>query len=147
MTTTSVVVRTTSPPPCDTWPPRVATSSELIIRGNDKGTDLPSLHENDECLVNLNAPSDELPTTLITPPILEDYVDNLTLPCDQTTEIPTILSAPIELTIDAKEPMFNHFDMTSNLGDDSVLNDLLHVCLFKHVVACKFDASKVYSSK
>ena len=25
-------------------------------------------------------------------------------------------------------------------------NDLLHVCLFKHVVACKFDASKVYSS-
>ena len=61
MTTTSVVVRTTSPPPCDTSPPRVATSSELIIRGNDKGTDLPSLHENDECLVNLNAPSDEIP--------------------------------------------------------------------------------------
>ena len=50
MTTTSVVVRTTSPPPCDTSPPRVATSSKLIIRGNDKGTDLPSLHENDECL-------------------------------------------------------------------------------------------------
>ena len=24
-------------------------------------------------------------------------------------------------------------------------NDLLHVCLFKNVVACKFDASKVYS--
>ena len=41
--------------------------------------------------------------------------------------------------------MFNHFDMTSNLGDDSVSNDLLHVCLFKHVVECKFDASKVYS--
>ena len=41
--------------------------------------------------------------------------------------------------------MFNHFDMTSNLGDDSMPNDLLHVCLFKHVVACKFDASKVYS--
>ena len=41
--------------------------------------------------------------------------------------------------------MFNHFDMTSNLGDDSVLNDLLHVCLFKHVVACKFEASYVYS--
>ena len=65
--------------------------------------------------------------------------------CDQTIEIPTILSAPIELTIDAKEPMFNHFDMTSNLDDDSVSNDLLHVCLFKHVIACKFDASKVYS--
>ena len=41
--------------------------------------------------------------------------------------------------------MFNHFDMTPNLGDDSVSNDLLHVCLFKHVVACKFDANKVYS--
>ena len=43
--------------------------------------------------------------------------------------------------------MFNHFDMTSKLDDDSVSNDLWHVCLFKHVVACKFDASKVYSSK
>ena len=33
----------------------------------------------------------------------------------------------------------------ANLDDDSVSNDLLHVCLFKHVVARKFDASKVYS--
>ena len=68
---------------------------------------------------------------MITPAILEDY--DLTLPCDQT-----ILSEPIELTIDAKEPcesgnnsdldqirlkiivpMFNRFDMTSNLGDGS----------------------------
>ena len=70
---------------------------------------------------------------MITPAILEDYVHDLTLPCDQT-----ILSEPIELTIDAKEssesgnksdldeiclkiivPMFNHFDMTSNLDDGS----------------------------
>ena len=42
-------------------------------------------------------------------------------------------------------PMFNHFDMTSNLGDDSVSNNLLHVCLFKHVVACKFETINVYS--
>ena len=133
MKTTSIVESTTSPPPCDLSPPRVPTSSLLIIRGNDKGTDLPPPHEYDECLVNLNAPCGELPTTLITPAILEDYVDDLTLPCDQT-----ILSEPIELTIDAKEPcesvkrsdldqirlkivvpMFNHFDMTSNLGDGS----------------------------
>ena len=40
--------------------------------------------------------------------------------------------------------MFNHFDMTSNLDDDSVSNDLLHVCLFKHVVACKFDARFIH---
>ena len=40
--------------------------------------------------------------------------------------------------------MFNHFDMTSNLGDHSVSNDLLHVFLFTHVVSCKFDARKVY---
>ena len=72
--------------------------------------------------------------------------------------------APIELTIDVKEPcesgnksdldqihfkiivpMFNHFDMTSNLGDHSVSNDLLHIFLFKHVVACNFDAREVYS--
>ena len=161
MTTTSIVVMTTLPTLCDISPPRVPRSSELIIKGNDKGTDLPTPHEYDECLVNYNAPCDDLPTTLITPPILEDYVDDLTLPCDQTNAISTMSSAPIELTVDAKEPcesgnkpdldqihlkiivpMFNHFDMTSNLGDDSVLNDLLHVCLFKHVVACKFDASK-----
>ena len=97
------------------------------MRGNDKGISLPPPHEYDECLVNLNEPCDELPT------ILEDYVHDLTLPCDQT-----ILSEPIELTIDAKEscesgnksyldqihlkisvPMFNHFDMTYNLGDGS----------------------------
>ena len=66
-------------------------------------------------------------------------------PCDQTTEIPTILSAPIKLIVDAKEAMFNHFDMTSNLGDVSVSNELSHVFLFKHVATCKFDASKVYS--
>ena len=35
---------------------------------------------------------------MIRPAILEDYVHDLTLPCDQT-----ILSEPIELTIDAKE--------------------------------------------
>ena len=133
MTTTSVVVRTTSPPPCDTSSPRVPTLSLLIIRGNDKGTDLPPPHEYDEFLVNFNEPCDELPTTLIKPAILEDSVDDLTFPCDQT-----ISSEPIELTIDAKEPcesvkrsdldqirlkivvpMFNHFDMTSNLGDGS----------------------------
>ena len=41
--------------------------------------------------------------------------------------------------------MFNHFDMTSNLGADSMSNDLLHVSLFKHVVACKFEKIKVYA--
>ena len=100
MTTTSIVMRTTSPPSCDTSPPRVPTSSELIIRGNDKGTALPPPEEYDECLVNYNVPCDELPITLITPPILEEYVHDLTLPCDQ---ISTILSAPIELTVDEKE--------------------------------------------
>uniref|UniRef100_A0A8I6WZ48 Uncharacterized protein n=1 Tax=Hordeum vulgare subsp. vulgare TaxID=112509 RepID=A0A8I6WZ48_HORVV len=163
MTSTSIVVTTTSLSPCGTLPPRVATSPELIITCNYKGTDLPPPHEYDECLVNLNAPCDEPPITLITPPILKNYVDDFTLPCDQTTTISTILSAPIELTIVEKEPceqgnksnldqiclkiivpMFNHFDMTSNLGHDSMSNDLLHVCLFKHVVACKFETMKVH---
>ena len=74
MTTTSIVESTTSPPPCVMLPPRVPTSSLLTIRGNDKGMDLPPPHEYDECLFNLNEPCDELPTTLITPAILEDYV-------------------------------------------------------------------------
>ena len=81
-------------------------------------------HENDACLVNLNTSCVELPVDLSASPILENHVTVMNASCDQTTEIPTILSAPNELTVDAKEPMFNHFDMTSNLGDDSVSNDL-----------------------
>src|SRR6187399_6139 len=42
-------------------------------------------------------------------------------------------------------PMFNHFDRTSNLGDDSMSNDLLHVSFFKLAIACAFHACKVYS--
>src|SRR3954465_14420231 len=44
-----------------------------------------------------------------------------------------------------KEPMFIHFDMTSNLGDDSASNDLLHDCLVKPVVACSSETINVYS--
>src|SRR3954468_13453633 len=164
MTTISVVVSTASAPYYDPSLLRVPTSSELITRGNDKGTDLLTSHANDECLVDLNTPCDALATTLITPPILDDYADDLTLPCDQTTAISRILSAPIELTVDVKEPcesgtktnldqlclkiivpMFNHFDMTSNLDNDFVLNDLLHVFLLQHVVACNSETIKVYS--
>ena len=65
MATTSIVESTTSPPPCDVSPPRVPTSSLLIIRGNDKGTDLPPPHEYGECLVNLNEPCDELSTQMM----------------------------------------------------------------------------------
>ena len=119
MTTTSVVARTTSSPPCDTSPPRV-TSSELIIRGNDKGTNFPLSHENDARLVNLNTSCVELPIDLSTPPILENCVTIMNASYDQIVEIPTFLSAPNELTVDVKEPMFNHFDMTSDLGDDSM---------------------------
>ena len=43
-------------------------------------------------------------------------------------------------------PLLNHFDMTSNFGDDSVSNDMLHVCLFKHVVASKFGIIQVHLS-
>src|SRR3954465_1000725 len=117
-----------------------------------------------ECLVDLNTPCDALATTLITPHIIDDYADDLTLPCDQTTAISIILSALIELTVDVKEPcesgtktnldqlrlkiivpMFNHFDMTSILDNDFVLNDFLHVCLLQHVVACNSETIKVYS--
>lgn len=36
--------------------------------------------------------------------------------------------------------------MTSNLGGDSMSNDLSHVFLFKHVVACNSEKNKNYSS-
>ena len=83
-------------------------------------------HENDACLVNLNRSCVELSIDLSTPLILETRVTVMNASCDQTTEISTILSAPIKLIVDAKELMFNHFDMTSNLGDNSVSNDLFH---------------------
>ena len=138
MTATSIVVSTTSPPPCDLSPLRVPTSSELTIRGNDKGTDLPPPHDYDECLVNLNAPCDELPTTLITPPILEDYVDDLTLPCDQTTAITTILSSPIELIIDEKEPCDSvtksDLDQVQLISHEDVLSTILHANYLYSVV-------------
>ncbi len=138
MTTTSICVRTTSPPPS---PPTVPTSSESIVIGNDKGTDLPPPHEYDACLVNLNAPCDELSTTLISPSILEDYVTiDAKEPCESGNKS-DLDQIHLKITV----PMFNHFDMTSNLGDASMSNDLLHVFLFKHVVACKFDTTKVYS--
>ena len=77
------------------------------------------------------------------------------------TTISIMSSAPIKLTM--KEPceswnkldldqiclkiivpMFNHFYTTSNLGDVVVSNELLHVCLFKHLVACNFETIKMY---
>ena len=86
-------------------------TSATSLRGNSKGLDDITSHENEACLVNLNASCVELPVDLSTPPILETLVTVMNASCDQTTEISTILSAPIELTVDAKEPMFNHFDM------------------------------------
>ena len=104
----------------------VPTSATSLRQGNCKGIDDITSHENDACLVNLNTSCVELPVDLSTSPILDNRVTVMNASY-QTVEVPTILSAPIELTVDAKEPMFNHFDMTSNLGDDSVLNDLLYV--------------------
>ena len=77
-------------------------TSATSLRGNSKGTDDITSHENEACLVNLHASCVELPVDLSTPPILENRVTVMNALCDQTTEIPTILSAPIELTIDAK---------------------------------------------
>ena len=131
-----------------TLPSSVPTSATSLRQGNCKGIDDITSHENDASLVNLNASCVELPIDLSTPPILENHVTVMNASCNQTNEIPTILSAPIELAVDVKEPcesgnksdldqihcklvvpMFNHFDMTSNLGDDSVSNDLFHFCL------------------
>jgi hypothetical protein len=156
--TTPQIVSAASPQVYGTLPSSVPTSSESLRQGNNKGIDDTTSHEDDECLVDLNTSCVELPIDLSTTPNLVNHVTVMNVSCDQTTEIPTILSAPIELSVDAKEPcesgnksdldqlrlkiivpMFNLFYMTSNLGDDSVLNDLLHVCLLQHVVACHYE--------
>ena len=45
----------------------------------------------------------ELPGGLSTSSILENLDTVMNASCDQTTEIPTIFNAPIELNVDAKE--------------------------------------------
>src|ERR1041385_5200604 len=111
-TTKSPIVIVISPPVSMTLPPSVPTSSESLQQGNNKGIDEITSHEDDACIVELNQSCVELPVDLSTPSILDNRV--------------TIL----------KLPMLNHFDMTSNLGDDSASNDWLHDYLVKPVVAC-----------
>ena len=110
------------------------TSATSLRQGNSKNIDDITSHEDDAYLVNLNTSCIELPVDLSTPPSLDNHVTVMNASCDQTTEIPTILSAPIELTVDAKEscesenksdldkihlkiivPIFDHFDVTSIL--------------------------------
>jgi hypothetical protein len=77
----------------------VHTPSKSSRQGNNKGIDDITSHEDDKCLVELNISCDHLPTDLITPLILEDYVAGLNLPCDRKTEITNVLSAPVELVV------------------------------------------------
>ena len=74
----------------------IPTSATSLRQGNSKCIDDITSHENEACLVNLNASCVELPVDLSTPPILENHVTIMNASCDQTTEIPTILSAPID---------------------------------------------------
>src|SRR3954468_24633618 len=137
--TTSIVVST---PPI---------SDLLSQKGNEKGMDLSPPHEN---IVDLKATSVELSTSFITQPILENVIishEDVACLIDLNTscvELPVDLSTPSILdnhvTI-MKLPVLNHFDMTSNLGDDSTSNDLLHDYLVKPVVECPSKNINVYS--
>src|SRR3954464_2403503 len=120
-TTMPRVVSVISPPASLTFPSSVPTSSESLQQGNNKGIDDITSHEDDACIVELNKSCVELPVDLSTPSILDNHV--------------TIM----------KLPMLTHFDMTSNLGDDSASNNLLHDYLVKHVVACPSKKINVYS--
>src|SRR3954470_5179602 len=103
------IVSVISPPASMTFPSSVPTSSDSFQQGNNKGIDDITSHEDDACIVELNKPCVELPVDLRTQSILHNHV--------------TIM----------KLPMLNHFDMTSNLGDDSASSNLLHDYLVKHV--------------
>src|ERR1041384_1650691 len=115
------IVSVISPLAFMTIPSSVTTSSESSQQGNNKGIDDITSHEDDACIVELNKSCVELPVDLSTPSILDNHV--------------TIM----------KLPMLNHFDMTSNLGDDSASNDLLHDYLVKPIVACPSKTINVYS--
>lgn len=95
MATTSVVVRTTPPPKCEPSSPTVPTLSEKDIYGNNKGTDDITRHEINLFPGDLNNSCVELPVDLVTPPIFEDNIAELNLPCDQILDMPAVLNAPI----------------------------------------------------
>ena len=86
---------TTSSQEYGTLPSSVPTSATSLRQGNNTCIDDITSDENDACLVNLNASCVELRVDLSTPPILENLVTVMNASCDQTTEIPTILSAPL----------------------------------------------------
>src|SRR3954464_14089159 len=137
--TTSIVVST---PPI---------SDLLSQKGNEKGMDFAPPHEN---IVDLKATYVDLSTSFITQPILENVItshEDVACLIDLNTscvELPTDLTTPSILdnrVTFMKKPVFNHFDMTSNLGDDTTSNDLLHNCLVKPVVACPSKTIIAYS--
>src|ERR1043165_9338838 len=120
-TTMPPILSVISPSASMTFPSSVPTSFESLQQGNNKGIDDITSHEDDACIVELNKSCVELPVDLSTPSILDNHV--------------TIM----------KLPMLTHFDMTSNLGDDSASNDLLHDYLVKPIVACPSKKINVYS--
>ena len=107
---TPQIVSATSSQEYGTLSSFVPTSATSLRQGNSKGIDDITSHENDASLINVNTSCVELPVDLSTPPILENHVTIMNASYDQTTEIPTILSAPIE-----KRTQVFHTD--SELGD------------------------------
>ena len=100
---TPQIVSTTSSQEYGTLSTSVPTSATSLRQDNNTCIDDITSHENDACLVNLNTSCVELPIDLSTPASLENRVTIMNVSCDQISKIPTILSAPIELTIDAKK--------------------------------------------
>ena len=120
-------------PTCEPSPPVVPTSSETDQQGNSKGTESISPHETHECRTELNMSCDEA-DDMITPPILEDIVDDLNLPCDQIPAIRTVLSAPLaEINSSFDLNVHNKLRVDTNGPLDLLVPpDLDHIKLIRH---------------
>ena len=136
MRTTSTNLSTTSPPTCEPSSPTVPTLSESDIYGNDKGTNDVTRHEVDLFPRDLNNSCVVLHVDLVTPPIFENNISELNLPCDELVDIPAVLSAPIteinySLDLDLGVP--NELNIDTNVSVDLLVTpDLDHIKLVRH---------------
>jgi hypothetical protein len=113
--------------------------------GNSTGTDCVTTPEIAQCSSDLPMTCVEVDVDLVTPLVLEDYTTDLHVPCDQTTEICSVLSAhiahfnssfnmsaPIEIIADENELVLKDYvdEIRTVLSDPiAEINSSTDLCL------------------
>ena len=94
----------------------VPATLQPCLQGNGKGTTFSTPPHNDDCNDNLTSSHDEcasLPKAWMTAPIEENYVAELTLPCDQPIGISNESAAPCDI-VTLVADLSAHIDLNAN---------------------------------